>query len=246
VCRRLDRIPVKFWEIDSRIWRTVLAHIVLSRRERKVWRELSGPEKRRTEWLLGRVAGKDAIRLLLKKCCGIEAWPADIEIQADDRGKPVVSGNWLRQVSQAPSLSLAHTQGIVVALAVEGGRGICVGTDIECLRQRAKGFKELVLSPAEQGLISTTDESKSTDEWALRIWCAKEAVGKALGWGLPAGPRDLTACELDLEKGWVNLEVSGKLAKLFPQLTGKPLQAHTLREGDLIVASAIYRQEEQG
>jgi phosphopantetheinyl transferase/malonyl CoA-acyl carrier protein transacylase len=239
-CCRMEDFPDDLLHSHGMVWLRVLAHLVLSRRERDVWSKLTGPKKRRIEWLLARVAGKDAVRLLLKKHHGIELCLPDIEIESDEHGRPFVNGLWTREVNRVPSLSLSHTRGIGMALASEKGEKC--GIDVERLSSRTEGIEQIAFNPDERDLLKTILPEGM--EWPLRIWCAKEAVGKALGWGLPAGPRDLTARELDVEKGWVNLEVSGKLAKLFPQLTGKPLQASTLREGDLIVASAIYRQEE--
>jgi phosphopantetheinyl transferase/acyl carrier protein len=239
ICCRLDQIPMEYWEADARIWRAVLAHIVLSRREREIWRKLKGPEKRRTEWLLARIAGKDAVRLLLKERYGMQVWPADVEIQADDHGRPAVSGEWIGQVEGSPLLSLAHSKGIAIALAADGEGNLGVGIDIELLRPVTKEFKELALIPEEQNLMSSLSGAGSR-EWLLRIWCAKEAVAKALGKGLMGIPRDLIVRKLDSKTGVVSLELSGKFAQQFPQLTNKCLQAYTLRDNNLILASAIY------
>lgn len=241
-CCRFNPIGMDFSGADGQVLRTVVAYIVLGRREREVWAKLSGPEKRRTEWLLARVAGKEAVRLLLKKHYGIEVWPADIDIQADDHGKPVVAGEWVGQVDKVPSLSLSHSQGVAVALAADGAKGMSVGIDIERIRLRSKGFEKLAFNPEEKKLIAAQGVSDSA-EWALRVWCAKEAVAKALGRGLPGGPRDLTVRNLDRRTGSVALEISGKLAVEFPHLTGKVLKAYSFLEGDFVYASALCKEK---
>ena len=83
-------------------------------------------------------------------------------------------------------------------------------------------------------------------EWIFRVWCAKEAIGKALGRGLYGeAHKNLILRELYLEAGIVNLRVSGGLLREFPHLAEKTLTAYTVREGDLIIASAVYREEGQ-
>ncbi len=244
VCCRPDQINVEFWEEDARLWRTVLAHIVLSRRERSEWQKLRTPEIRRTEWLLARVAGKDAVRILLKKHYGVELWPADIEIQTDEHGKPIATSDWSRREGiQMPSISLAHTQGNAIALAAING--LSVGIDIENINRDSREFEELTLNLEERDILSSIKKLNSL-EWSLRIWCAKEAVSKALGMGLPGGPGDLIMRSLDPEKGVVSLEVSGKLAQSFPQLINNQLQAYTLHKDGFIVASATYTDYKEG
>jgi hypothetical protein len=65
-CCRLNDFSQDLFEAHGKIWKRALAHLVLSRREREAWHQLKGPENRRTEWLLGRLQAKDAIRLFLK------------------------------------------------------------------------------------------------------------------------------------------------------------------------------------
>ena len=91
-CQRLVLSPRAFSGNDGRIWLDVLAHIGLSQEERRIWLDLSGPDKRRFEWLLARIAGKEAVRHLLKENYGLEVWLADIEIYADDTGKTLGPG----------------------------------------------------------------------------------------------------------------------------------------------------------
>ena len=237
ICCRLGQLPVEFSGPDGRIWRNVLAYIVLSEGERDVWNRLSGPEKRRTEWLLARIAGKEAVRSLLKKQAGIEVWPADIEIQPNKYGKPVVNGEWTSLVRRVPSLSLTHSNGVAVALAADGTSGLGLGIDIERLRSSGKALENLAFSPEEKNLISKLGTSRS-DEWCLRIWCAKEAMAKALGRGFPRGPGDVVAKQLDSASGAVSLEVSGTLSRAFPHLVGKPFQAYTFIDDGFVIASA--------
>ncbi|MBW2602904.1 MAG: polyketide synthase dehydratase domain-containing protein [Deltaproteobacteria bacterium] len=238
-CRRFNPMDMDFSGADGQVLRTVVAYIVLSRRERDVWATLSGPEKRRTEWLLARVAGKEAVRALLKQRSNTDVWPADIDIQADEHGKPMVSGQWMGQTGWAPSISLTHSRGMAAAFAAYGGKNLGIGIDIEHLGPKSEGFEKLAFSPEENKLIAAQGISGSP-EWTLRAWCAKEAVAKALGRGLSGGPRDLITYELDRSMGTVSLEISGSLSREFSKLNNKYLIAYTLCEDDLIAATSAH------
>jgi len=238
VCYRLGGFPDDFFETSQMIWRRVLAHLVLSRQEREVWRNLTGPEKRRTEWLLGRAVAKDAVRVFLKHRYGMELCPADVAIVADEHGQPVVQGPWTSEIGNLPVVSLAHSSGVAVALAGDGRNGARVGIDIEHIGRINAAVEQVAFTTEEQALLSSVPVC-ADDEWPLRLWCAKEAVGKALGRGMIGGPQALMVQALDVNTGIVEVILSGELARLFPQFAGRSIIAYTTREGDFIVATSL-------
>jgi len=191
------------------------------------------------EWLLGRSAAKDAVRILLKRQHGIELCPADIEIQTDKYGCPLVSGPWTRRMDYVPRVSITHKRGIAVALAVDGCEGFDIGIDLEKVRLLKDGFTEFVFHPDERQLISTINIDQ-TDEWILRFWCAKEALSKALGIGLNVKPKDFRIRDLDLDNGTVGIEIQGKIIQKNPELNGVRFGVHTIVEHDLIAGIALY------
>ena len=73
----------------------------------------------------------------------------------------------------------------------------------------------------------------------MRLWCAKEAVGKGLGRGLLEGPRSILAERLDLETGMVWTSLQGKLADEFAELADGTILAHTVRDGQYVVATSL-------
>lgn len=235
VCCRLSQDIFDFDNPEAQIWREGVAYAVLNRRERRAWLELAKPKKRRTEWLLARIAAKEAVRRLVKERAGLEIWSADIEIWPDEHGKPRVQGDWLKELGWTPALSLTHSQGVAVALAAENAENLIVGIDLECLRPERDGFEKLAFTPEELALTASSGLPESK-EWLLRGWCAKEAVSKALGRGLLGGLRDLIMRQLNGDSGGVLLEISGKLARELPHLTGRPLEAYTFKEGEFIFA----------
>ena len=253
-CCRLDGFPRDFFEAHGEIWKHALAHLVLSPRERETWRNLGGSQKRRTEWLLGRVVAKDAVRLFLRRTgtvrnrYGMELCPADIEIVADEHGRPMVQGLWTEELERVPILSLSHSDGVAVAIAgdassgIGGGQALSVGIDIERVgRVSREAIEGLAFTPQERQLLALMGDTAG-DEWALRLWCAKEAVAKALGRGMVGGPQTLVAQELDAHTGRVRIALVGEMTRtgsVRPPIVGGAVTAYTAREGDLIVATSL-------
>jgi phosphopantetheinyl transferase (holo-ACP synthase) len=225
-CRLLDaRMPA-----DRALWKPVWASRVLGRRERELFDALTLPENRQLEWLAARTAAKECVAELLRDAYGLELLPAEIEILPDERGAPIVLAPGLEGLAELPLVSLTHAHGHAAAFASlappHAGRG--VGIDIEPLVSRAPGFEQAALGEAERRLLEPLP-ADAAEEWLLRLWCAKEAAGKALGAGLGGwtGAPQARAIELDSEV--VELDAAGRR-----------LLAWTLREGDLIAATALY------
>jgi phosphopantetheinyl transferase len=215
----------------------VWAHRVLGRAERAELRALTLPEPRVLEWLGARTAAKEAVLELVRTHYDLELLPADIEISNDDLGRPAVGGRWLAEVPAVPVVSLAHTRGTAVALAALDGR---VGIDAEFLRPREQGFAEVAFAPRERELLATLP-AEQAEEWTLRCWCAKEAVGKALGTGLTRGPQGLAVTAIDAD-GRVSIELGPEMAREHHDVAQLPILVYTYREDDLIVATTLCEQ----
>jgi phosphopantetheinyl transferase len=159
---------------------------------------------------------------------------ADIAVAAGEAGRPELGGAWAARLARPLAVSLAHSDGVAVALVGEG-RG--VGVDLEPLRRTEQAFEEVAFTAGERALLSSLAQSEGGD-WPLRLWCAKEALGKALGCGLAAGPQAIVTQNVDVRSGVVTLRLAGELASRFPQLAA-PLTAYTAREGEFLVASVL-------
>ncbi len=225
-CRLLDaRMPA-----DRALWKPVWASRVLGRRERELFDALTLPENRQLEWLAARTAAKESVAELLRGAYGLELLPAEIEILPDERGAPVVVAPGLEGLAELPLVSLTHAQGHAAAFAslAPPRAGSGVGIDVEPLVSRAPGFEQAALNPAERRLLEPLG-ADAAQEWLLRLWCAKEAAGKALGAGLGGGSGAPRPYAIKIDSEVVELDVAGER-----------LLAWTLREGDLIAATALY------
>jgi len=239
-CRRIE----KLFHGDESFWGQVLGRLVLNRKERETFQKLGKSEKRLSHWLLGRVVAKDAVRAFLKKCYGMELGPADVEITSDEYGRPIPTGIWAKQVESIPCLSLAHTDGMAVAVAGHSNGNRMVGIDVEKIRPLRGGFETGAFTANELELLNTFDEAER-QQWILRFWCAKEALAKALGRGLPR-PLDITVQEPNVQEGIVKLNLQGKFGEEFPDLCHEALSVQTIMDENWIVAGVAFERNGHG
>jgi acyl transferase domain-containing protein/phosphopantetheinyl transferase len=131
---------------------------------------------RRTDWLLGRIAVKDALRDWLRGRRDRTLHPLEIALDNSDSGAPMVIEP---RESNMPSLSIAHLDDQAVAIISESG---AVGIDLVAVEDRSTEFVITAFAESERELIEASAEGA---ELSLhRAWAAKEAAAKALGWGL--------------------------------------------------------------
>jgi phosphopantetheine--protein transferase-like protein len=231
------RLPRTVLEAHGGIWLRVLAHLVLGRAERRAWQRLSAsPGQRRLDWLAGRIAVKDAVRSLLKAQHGLLS-PADIEVHVDQNGRPQVRGAWHRS-GPLPHVTIAHSGGEALAIAVDGDACAGIGVDIEQIGRVGEVVRRAALTEQERRWVSEIDAGQRA-EWITRFWCAKEAAGKALGCGLSNGGQDLEVCDVDRGRGVLALMLRGWLEQQHADLSGRRIVARTSSEGDTVTAAAV-------
>ncbi|MCE0505819.1 acyltransferase domain-containing protein [Roseivivax sp. GX 12232] len=190
--------PRGFLEDAGGIWARVLAATVLSEEERAQFAGLTG--KRRRDWLMGRIALKEAARGWFAAEQGVLLLPADIPVVSDAQGRPRIAPDrpsTLGITGPMPEVSLAHAGG--AALAAVGPAGLPLGVDLETPQGLAPELlAEGAFAPGELALLGVSDPAQP--EAAPRLlsgWCAKESAAKLLGEGLTGRPRAfvLTACD---------------------------------------------------
>jgi malonyl CoA-acyl carrier protein transacylase/phosphopantetheinyl transferase len=222
-------------DVAQPVKRAALAHISLSRAEWQQFRALKGPDRRITEWVFGRLAAKDAVRTLWQQRHGEMILPADLEIEPDANGRPVARR--LDGAAELPTVSISHSDGVVAALAAFEPH---VGIDLERIRHREPGFEEIAFDAAERALLDRCGFER--DEAIARLWCAKEAVGKALGRGLAEGPGSVTVRSLDAD-GTARAALGPLLAAAFPDCRVDLLVVYTVRDGDFVVATTFCERD---
>ncbi|MGP9017346.1 type I polyketide synthase [Streptomyces sp. BR1] len=179
------------WYMLRDVWpdlasRDLLMRTQLGARERELYERR--PPRGRRQWLLGRIAAKDAVRRWLWERGEGAVFPAEIEIVNEESGRPRAVGMHGR-VLPPIELSLAHRGELAVAIVRPGSPS--VGIDIEHVTDRTPDTLRVALGPAELALLArltaTTDDSEAL--WFTRFWAAKEAAAKAEGTGFGGRPQ---------------------------------------------------------
>jgi phosphopantetheinyl transferase len=215
------------------------ARVTLTAEELRTFRKLELPDPRKSEWLFGRMAAKDAARILWRKLTGERMVPADIAITPDEDGKPVASPIGRERPENFPQISIAHTEGLVAAL---GSFDSSPGIDLERIVPREESFEKAAFSASERGLLPHAADERA--EIITRFWCAKEAVSKAIGQGFVLGPQSLSVIEYDANSGEVRIELGPKLLDRLPtHFAVGPCIARTIRKEDFVVATILLQSE---
>ncbi|WP_427919371.1 beta-ketoacyl synthase N-terminal-like domain-containing protein [Streptomyces sp. cg40] len=171
------------------------------------------PPRGRRQWLLGRIALKDAVRQWLWGHGEGPVFPAEIRVHNDESGRPYVTGLHGRTLPPL-DVSLAHAAEAAVAIVRPHSPEPGPGIDIEEVVERdpatlatALGAEELVLLRAQ---LTASGESEAL--WFTRFWAAKEAVAKAEGTGFGGRPRDFAVFQV---VSGSRLLVSGRLERAY-------------------------------
>ncbi|NXY96682.1 polyketide synthase dehydratase domain-containing protein [Streptomyces sp. BR123] len=160
------------------------------------------PPRGRRQWLLGRIAAKDAVRRLLWDAGEGPVFPAELLVDNESSGRPGVGGRHGRTLPPL-EVSLAHCAEAGVALARPGrGRGPGPGIDIEEIAVPAEATVAAVCGPQERALLTAcqADGEEAPGVWFTRFWAAKEAVAKAEGTGFAGRPRDIAVTAADPDR----------------------------------------------
>lgn len=166
----------------------------------------------RRQWLLGRIAVKDAVRQWLWDRGEGPVWPAELRVGNDETGRPYVTGVHGRDLP-ALDVSLAHCAEAAVAIVRPHRPGPGPGIDIEEVADRSPQTLAAALGADELRLLRRLSDGSGDGEalWFTRFWAAKEAVAKAEGTGLGGRPRDFAV--LDATPAGDLLTVAGRLER---------------------------------
>jgi phosphopantetheinyl transferase len=220
VCTLLTRDDFKGVNLE---W---TARLFLHARELAEYRALE-KDARRRQFLAARAAAKDAIRLwwARKHGAGELPHPSTLVIAHDAAGRPILEAD---DGMTLPGLSIAHTEAGAVAIAAD----VPVGIDLEPATRDAQAILSNFATAEEAALVEELASACPDGTAPTRLWCAKEAVAKALGTGLQGRPRDFEA--LAVESNGEFLVQHGP--------TGERVVAHTALAGPFVIAWAALAE----
>ncbi len=213
-----------------------LAEEILNLAEIQVWHNAAWSNQRKRQWLLGRLAAKEAVCRYLKKQFQQQASLKEILILSNQYGRPLIDGSLIQELGNSLLLSISHSEKTSAAIVIEGsGKYSGIGVDIEFCDKNHEGLKEGGFSGVEQNILESIPEPDQP-VWLLRAWCAKEALAKALGLGLLGNPFNIEIKNIDLEIGEIYLCLAGNLAKLIPLYSNSTFLVFTGKKEKLIFA----------
>jgi phosphopantetheinyl transferase len=96
----------------------------------------------------------------------------------------------------------------------------------------------VAFTPHERNLLDSIG-NVAREEWVTRFWCAKEAVGKAIGRGLLHGPQSVLVQAVEAADEVVKVTIGDRFAGEFSELAGVFLTVYTMRHRDYIIASTL-------
>ena len=142
-------------------------------------------EKRRGEWLRGRLVAKWLLQHSLPEFGNL--LPRNISVRNDSLGAPFFS---IHHEQRLPGcLSISHSRGLALCgLTFEPM--LQIGFDLEIVEPRFPGLVDDFFTPEENKALRICPAEKY-DQMVTLIWSAKEAMLKALGKGLQMDTRQV-------------------------------------------------------
>lgn len=220
-------VPYQIFERNEELWLRILGDVVLCASERHDLTEMKGSVSRRTEWLFGRIAAKEAVRRYLMKYHQARWSYADVQIWPNEDGKPQAIGAWGDNLTTKLDVAIAHTSQFVIAIAAANAR---VGVDVESSsRNLSEEFAAGVFVPEELELAA---KAAKASQAIIKFWCAKEAVSKALGTGIRYSPKEMIVHDYIADSGKLVMRLEGGWAEAFKTFKGRDINVtvRTMRD----------------
>jgi 4'-phosphopantetheinyl transferase len=149
---------------------------LLSERELELFGQLE-PNRRKRDWLAGRLAAKAIIRDALRYKGGVAPAHSAVTVLNDGDGAPYVVFDDRPDLGGEFNVSIAHHDGFAVAALAHTARCGFVGVDLEWDRPLADRLMRRVLTDGERQRLGSGERSQAPPNMAL--WSLKEAVLKA-------------------------------------------------------------------
>lgn len=205
--------------------------VTLSPAEQAAFRAVK-QESERVGWLFGRVAAKDAARILWRHQCGERLYPSDIEVEQEPDGRVGATLRSNERPAGFPRIDFACAKRAMVGIASNDGRP---GAAIARLDEQS-AEDDTATAASELRLFEAAGIEPR--EAVARLAVARQALQRALG---PRRAQDLAQLEpyrFDHATGVIEFALADSLSGHVGHRLNSPLAVRTAREGDLIVAAA--------
>jgi hypothetical protein len=220
------------------VLRLATARVTMSPSELQEFRRLKGNDREINDWLFGRIAAKDAVRLLWWERHGERLFPADIQLDVDVHGRWLPRRRGPATATALPAVAVAHADAWSFGLAAFVPH---VGLAVKKLGSADAALAEGFLDPDEQKLLPHLGSER--EEGLITLWCAKQAVARALACDLTANLSVGKVRQVDALTGGILFALGPTFAATFPDLASALLVVRTFRDEDWIVAATFCQKD---
>ncbi len=155
-------------------------------------------QKRKTEWLGGRLCAKQSVTDYIQKFDSDQIIPSadELIINSLENGRPIIQHHQLAAAVDIPDISISHCHRYAMAMA---SKTFC-GIDIQEMRPSLENVQEKFCHSEEQNLLSGLRFEKDSGPLIplTLLWAVKEAVRKALSRVRLIGFLEITCQDIQL------------------------------------------------
>ncbi|EUJ23298.1 beta-ketoacyl synthase [Listeria grandensis FSL F6-0971] len=175
----------------------LLSKRYLNEQDRQMSESLESSKLQR-QFLISRIALKDAVRHHIAADKEDMIYPIEIFSEHDEQGKPVVRGHEMsRDKADNYHVSIAHKENIGVAMVADHA----VGIDIEFIEEKNADFLNAAFTDKERAILQKLGNQP---EDIIRFWVAKEASAKKAGTGFKGQPQKFEVTKVENNNLYVN------------------------------------------
>ena len=196
--------------------------------------------KRKSEFISGRIAGKEAFISFLKKSKSIgfdykKLNFNDIEIRRFDTGEPAV---FIDEKKVDIHISITHSGKFALSLIGDCREFKGIGIDLERIEARDEAFLNIAFNKNEISILGSQNLTglKWDDEKVTRFWTIKESVLKTFGSGLNINLKNIEIVES--ETGELKVKFTDKAEKKFFEFGGIHPQVKSYKINGYIVSTS--------
>jgi phosphopantetheinyl transferase len=152
-------------------------------------------EKRKKEWLAGRICAKIALENYFRTHCQGQKIPAAVEITiaSSEGGRPFPTWHNGKRIHEGPDISISHSGNLALALAAQ----TCCGVDIQKTSDTLVRVKKRFCTAPEERLLESVVQKNDLRMHLALLWAAKEAAKKALSISAMPGFLDLVLVRIE-------------------------------------------------
>ena len=203
---RVPAFPAKFFDIAGGVWRRVLSRTILSAEEREHFAALLANPRKADEWLVGRLAMKEAARAWFVRYLAAQIYPADLTIRTTPDGKPHLAPEGLDVLGELPEIWRIPSKAKPLRLQREpGSQSASIVSYLAVFNCRI--CWQAASAPTNKRFLPTRPPIRK--HRCCRLGVPKKPRRSV---SAPAQPRSFVVSAMNDQEGWAQVTVPGNIA----------------------------------